>query len=103
MALTNDKLIAHLQTEIGMAKPEFRQRLERLFEIMKSVLADGENLLISGFGTLLSRQKNAPQARNPQAKEVLMLKARKVVVFKKSGVLRERINRQSDMLVLANV
>ncbi len=32
-----------------------------------------------------------------------MLKARKVVVFKTSGVLRERINRQSDMLVLANV
>ncbi len=43
MALTKDKLIAHLQTQIGMAKPESRQRVERLFEIMQGVLADEEN------------------------------------------------------------
>jgi integration host factor subunit alpha len=103
LSLTKDKLIAHRQTQIGMAKPESRQILQRLFAIMQGVLADGENLRISGFGTLLGRQKNAPQGMNPQTKEALMLKARKVVVFKTSGVSRERINRQSDMLVLANV
>jgi integration host factor subunit alpha len=64
MALTKDTLIAHLQTQIGMPKPEFRQILQRLFAIMQGVLADGENLRISGFGTLLSRQKNALQGRN---------------------------------------
>jgi nucleoid DNA-binding protein len=48
---------------------------------MQGVLADGENLRISGFGTLLSWQKNAPPGRNPQTKEALMLKARKVVVL----------------------
>jgi integration host factor subunit alpha len=103
LALAKDELIAHRQTQIGMAKPESRQRVERLFKIMQGVLADGENLRISGFGTLLSRQKNAPQGRDPQTKEALMLKAREVVVFKTSGVLRDRINRQSDMPFLANV
>ena len=92
MALTKDKLVTRLQTQIGMTKPESRQIVERLFAIMKTTLADGENLLISGFGTFSIRQKNARRGRNPQTKESLMLKARKVVVFKVSRVLRERVN-----------
>ena len=50
MALTKDKLVTRLQTQIGMTKPESRQIVERLFAIMKETLADGEDLLISGFG-----------------------------------------------------
>jgi integration host factor subunit alpha len=93
MALTKDKLVTRLQTQTGMTKPESRQIVERLFAIMKTTLADGEDLLISGFGTFLVRQKNARLGRNPQTKETLMLKARKVVVFKTSRVLREKMNR----------
>jgi len=52
----------------------------------------GEDLLISGFGKFSVRQKNARRGRNPQTKENLILRARKVVVFKTSGVLRNRIN-----------
>jgi integration host factor subunit alpha len=92
MALTKDKLAARLQTQIGMTKPESRQIMERLFAIMKSTLGDGEDLLISGFGTFLVKQKNPRRGRNPQTKEALMLKARKVLVFKTSRVLREKIN-----------
>jgi len=93
MALTKDKLVTRLQTQIGMTKPESRQIVERLFEIMKTTLADEEDLLISGFGTFLVRQKNSRRGRNPQTKEALMLKARKVLVFKTSKVLREKVNR----------
>ena len=95
MALTKDKLVTRLHTQIGMTKPESRQMVERLFAIMKGTLADGEDLLISGFGTFLVRQKNARRGRNPQTKEALMLKARKVLVFKTSKVLRTRINESS--------
>jgi len=93
MDLTKDKLVANVQTQIGMTKPESRQIVERLFAIMKTTLTDGEDLLISGFGTFMVRQKNARRGRNPQTKEALMLKARKVLVFKTSGVLRKKINR----------
>ena len=92
MALTKDTLVARLQTQIGMTKPESRQIVERFFEIMKSTLADGEDLLISGFGKFQVREKKARQGRNPQTKEKLMLRARRVVVFKTSGVLRERVS-----------
>jgi integration host factor subunit alpha len=93
MALTKDKLVTRLQTQIGMTKPESRQIVERLFELMKSTLADGEDLLISGFGKFHVRQKKERRGRNPQTKEKLMLAARKVLVFKPSGVLREKMNR----------
>ena len=92
MALTKDKLVTRLQTQIGMRKPESRQIVQRLFEIKKETVVGGENLLISGFGTFLVRQKNERLGRNPQTKENLMLRARRVLVFKTSGVLRERVN-----------
>jgi integration host factor subunit alpha len=92
MALTKDKLVVRLQTQIGMTKPDSRQIVERLFEIMKETMADGEDLLISGFGKFQLRQKNARRGRNPQTKENLMLRARRVLVFKTSRVLRERVN-----------
>jgi integration host factor subunit alpha len=92
MALTKDKLVTRLQTQIGMTKPESRQIVERLFEIMKSTLADGEDLLISGFGKFQVRKKKERKGRNPQTQQSLMLRARRVLVFKTSGVLRKRVN-----------
>jgi integration host factor subunit alpha len=92
MALTKDKLVTRLQTQIGMSKPESRQIVESLFEIMKETMADGEDLLISGFGKFQVRQKKERLGRNPHTKENLMLRARRVLVFKTSGVLRDKIN-----------
>ena len=92
MALTQDKLISRLQTQLGLTKQESQQAVKRLFEILKDTLANGEDLLISGYGKFSVRQKNARRGRNPQTKENLILRARRVVVFKTSGVLRNRIN-----------
>ena len=95
MALTKDKLVIRLQTQLGLTKPESRQMVERLFGLMKDTLTSREDLLVSGFGKFCVRQKNARRGRNPQTKESLILLARKVLVFKASGVLRERINERS--------
>jgi integration host factor subunit alpha len=94
MALTKDKLVIRLQTQLGLTKPEFRQMVERLFGLMKDTLTNGEDLLITGFGKFSVRQKNARRGRNPQTKESLMLRPRKVMVFKASGVLRQRLNKK---------
>jgi integration host factor subunit alpha len=92
MALTKDKIISRLQSQLGLDKQKSQQAVYRLFEIMKDTLANGEDLLISGYGKFSVRQKNARRGRNPQTKEALMLEARKVLVFKASGVLRGRMN-----------
>lgn len=92
MALTKEKLINRLQFQVGLSKQESRAVVERVLGIVKDTLASGEDLLISGFGKFSVRKKNARRGRNPQTKENLILRARKVVVFKTSGVLRHRIN-----------
>jgi len=98
MALTKDKLFILLQTQFGMDRQESRHVVEKLLKIMKDTLSQGEDLLISGFGRFSVRQKKARQGRNPQTKKSLILDARKVLVFKTSGVLRKRINKESDFL-----
>ena len=92
MSLTKDKLASRLQIEIGLTKSESLDMVENLFEIMKSTLESGEELLISGFGKFSVREKKERLGRNPQTKEKMMLRERKVVVFKTSGRLRGRIN-----------
>jgi integration host factor subunit alpha len=93
MSLTKDKLITRLQTQVGLDQQESRQIVERVLGIMKDTLAEGDDVLISGFGKFSVRQKNARRGRNPQTKESLVLAARKILVFKASGVLRKRINK----------
>ncbi len=92
MALTKAKLITHLETQLGMGRQESRPVVESLLKIMKDTLSQGDELLISGFGKFSVRQKKARRGRNPQTKESMTLAARKVLVFKASGVLRKRIN-----------
>jgi len=94
MTLTKDRLISHLQTQIGINKQESRLIADRLLEIMKDTLAQGEELIISGFGKFSVRQKRERRGRNPQTKESLMLRPRKVLVFRASGVLRQRLNKE---------
>ena len=96
MALTKEKLINRLQVQAGLSKQESRAVVERVLGIIKDTLASGDDLLVSGFGKFSVRQKNARRGRNPQTKEHLILRARKVVVFKTSGVLRHRINGSSS-------
>ena len=92
MALTKDKLIGKIQNQVGITKSESSQHVEQLLEIIKSTLANEEDVLISGFGKFSVKKKQERQGRNPQTKESLMLRARKVLVFRASGRLRERLN-----------
>ncbi len=92
MPLTKDKLIIQIQNQVGISKSESRDHIERLLQIMKSTLANGEDVLISGFGKFSVKQKRARRGRNPQSGGDMMLRERKILVFKASGRLRERMN-----------
>lgn len=94
MSLTKDKLAHNLQTRLGLNRKESLRLLESLLNIMKDTLTQGDGLLVSGFGKFSVRQKKARRGRNPQTKDVLTLRPRKVLVFKASGVLRRRLNQE---------
>ena len=91
-SLTKEKIINDVYHQVGLSKTQSRAVVERLFEITKQTLSRGEDLLVSGFGKFVVREKKARRGRNPQTTEDLHLRARRVVVFKTSGVLRKKIN-----------
>lgn len=92
MTLTKDKIIDTIYNQVGLSKNQSKRVVESLLEIIKQTLSKKENLLISGFGKFIVKDKAARKGRNPQTKEDLKLRARKVVVFRTSGVLRKKIN-----------
>ncbi len=92
MALTKEKIISSIYDQVGLSKNQSQNVVERLLEIMKQNLENGEDVLVSGFGKFVVKEKSARRGRNPQTSEELQLRARRVVVFKTSGVLRDKIN-----------
>ena len=94
MALTKEKIIDSIYNQVGMSKNQSRRVMESILELIKYTLAQGENILVSGFGKFVVKNKSARKGRNPQTREDLRLRARKVVVFRTSGVLRKKINKK---------
>ena len=92
MAITKEKIIANVYEKTGLSKSKSRDVVENLLDIFKDTLAKEESLLVSGFGKFVVKHKRPRRGRNPQTDQDLMLRARKVVVFKTSGGLRQKIN-----------
>jgi integration host factor subunit alpha len=92
MALTKADIINAVQTEAGFTKHQSTEIIEGLIELIKNKLEKGEDVLISGFGKFCVMDKGERRGRNPATGEDLMLAPRRVVTFKCSGKLRERIN-----------
>jgi integration host factor subunit alpha len=92
MALTKEILINNIYNDVGLSKTKSRTAVESLFEIMKDSLVKENEVLISGFGKFLVRDKKERRGRNPQTNQDLQLRARRVVVFKASSVIRTNIN-----------
>jgi integration host factor subunit alpha len=94
MTLTKDHLINSIAKENGFQKKRSIEIIETLLEIIKSKLASGEDVLVSGFGKFCVHKKRERRGRNPATGEDMMLEARRVVTFKCSGQLRDKINHQ---------
>jgi integration host factor subunit alpha len=90
--LTKADIISAIQTENGYSLQKSAETVETILEIIKSTLESGEDVLVSGFGKFCVKDKRERRGRNPATGDDLMLPARKVVLFKCSGRLRDRIN-----------
>ena len=92
MALTKAAIIDTIHDELGLPRKNCVDMVEILLEIIKSRLAGGDDVLISGFGKFCVKEKRARRGRNPATDEEMMLAKRRVVTFRCSGKLREKIN-----------
>ena len=93
MTITKSHLIDAITLQDGFTRKKSSETVETILELIKSTLESGEDVLISGFGKFSVNEKKARKGRNPATGESMMLSPRKVVTFKWSGKLKERINR----------
>ena len=91
MALTKNDIVTSVH-ELGFTKKKSVEIIESLLEIIKSTLGRSEDVLISGFGKFCVKDKKQRRGRNPATGADLILNERKVVTFKCSGKLRDKID-----------
>jgi integration host factor subunit alpha len=92
MSLTKAHLADSIHNQLGLPPNQSVKALESILEIIKETLENGEDVMITGFGKFYVKEKRKRRGRNPQTGEDLMLGSRRVVRFKCSGKLRERMN-----------
>ncbi len=91
-ALTKAQLAKLLFEQIGLNKREAKDFIDTFFDLVVSQLVDGRDAKISGFGNFEVRNKPARPGRNPRTGESVTIPSRRVVTFKASGALKEKIN-----------
>mgnify|MGYP001549253959 FL=1 len=91
MTITKNDIVEKVH-EVGFTKRMSLDAVESLLEIIKRTLESEEDVLISGFGKFCVKEKRPRRGRNPATGSDMTLWGRRVVTFKCSGKLRNRIN-----------
>lgn len=91
MAQTKADLAEALYNELGLNKREAKEFVELFFEKIRASLSAGESVKLSGFGNFDLRNKNPRPGRNPKTGEEIPISARRVVTFRASHKLKERV------------
>lgn len=92
MTITKSNIIDQIYTNTDLSKPESIQPTETTLEIINRMLVSSEDVLITGFGKFKVMTKDQRKGRNPASENDFVLDARRVVKFKCSEVLKERLN-----------
>ncbi len=90
--VTRAQLTEAVYEEVGLSRNESAALVEEVLEEMTAALIEGEAVKISSFGTFLVREKGERIGRNPKTGEEVPILPRRVLVFRASHVLKERIN-----------
>lgn len=91
--LTRADLAETLNRQIGLSRSDSASMVESILAKLCGALAEGENVKISGFGTFVLRDKNERVGRNPKTGVEVPIEPRRVLTFRASQSMRERIAR----------
>ena len=94
LTLTRAQLSEAVYQEVGLSRNESSDLVESIINEISGTLILGEPVKISSFGTFSVRQKRERQGRNPKTGEEVPIKPRRVLVFRASQILKERINKK---------
>ncbi len=90
--VTRKELAIALNNRLGISQRNAAEIVDTVFASMKETLISGESIKLVQFGTLIVRDKAPRRGRNPRTGEPMMITKRKMVSFRPSKRLRERLN-----------
>ena len=95
MTLTKAELADFLFEKVGLNKREAKDMVETFFEEIRAALESGDSVKLSGFGNFQLRNKPQRPGRNPKTGEEIPISARRVVTFRASHKLKERVEQNA--------
>ena len=90
--VTRAQLSEAVYQEVGLSRNESAELVEGVLNEISNTLVRGEQVKISSFGSFSVRQKRERTGRNPKTGEEVPIKPRRVLVFRASNVLKQKIN-----------
>lgn len=90
--VTRADLAEAVYREIGLSRSESSELVESVIDHVSNALLRGEQVKLAGFGTFSLRDKKERMGRNPKTGKEVPITSRRVLVFKPSQILRERVD-----------
>jgi len=90
--ITRADLSEAVYQEVGLSRNESAQLVEVILDEISDALVNGQNVKLSSFGSFLLRNKNGRIGRNPKTGEEVPIDPRRVLVFRPSQMMRDRVN-----------
>ncbi|MCH1542663.1 MAG: integration host factor subunit alpha [Alphaproteobacteria bacterium] len=95
--VTRSDLSEIVYNAVGLSRNESAQIVETVLDEISDALIRGEDVKLSSFGSFLVRHKNGRMGRNPKTGEEVPIDPRRVLSFRASHVLKEKINKMSGL------
>ncbi len=90
--LTRAQLAEAVYEAVGLSRNESSQLVEAVLDEVANAVVRGESVKLSSFGTFAVRDKNGRVGRNPKTGEEVPIEPRRVMTFRPSHVLKDRVN-----------
>jgi integration host factor subunit alpha len=90
--LTRADLAEAVVEQVGLPRNESQELVELVLKEISDALAEGESVKLSSFGSFGIREKGERVGRNPKTGEEVPITPRRVLVFKPSNIMKERVN-----------
>lgn len=91
--VTRADLVEALARRTDMQRADANRLLTRMLELMQDALVEGETVKLSRFGNFNVRAKRQRIGRNPKTGEEVPITPRRVLVFRPSNIMKDRINK----------
>jgi len=90
--VTRADLAEAVYREIGLSRSESSELVESVIDYISGALLNGEQVKLAGFGTFSLRDKRERIGRNPKTGVEVAITPRRVLTFKASQILKERVD-----------